>query len=107
MTKTFKFHFEEYDAEVAGDDFDDMEYPHHQICNTTVEFSSDTRWTNVMLSFARFLDGIGYVGVFERTEKGLSAALPTYDDMFDDYAAREAGEEEEDESIKAGLNEEE
>lgn len=105
MTKTFKFHFEEYDAELEGDDFGDREYPYHQICNTTVEFSSDTRWTNIMLSFAKFLDGTGYIGVYDRIEKALDQVMPSYDDLFEEYAAREAGEEEE--PIKAGLNEEE
>jgi hypothetical protein len=38
-----------------------------------IHFDDDTRWDNVMLQFAKFLDAGGYVGVYERMSNRLDA----------------------------------
>ena len=67
MTKNFVFHYNE-EQDVDGVIFDTVEYPHKKTIQHEVAFSSDTQWDNIILEFARFLDGVGYVGVLERVQ---------------------------------------
>lgn len=67
MTKHFEFHFSESQSQ-EDCTFPDVEYPHVKVTNHAVTFSSDTQWDNILLEFARFLDGVGYVGVYDRVQ---------------------------------------
>ena len=48
------------------DSYEGISYPQEKYVNTTVVFDDATRWDNVMLEFAKFLDACGYVGVNEK-----------------------------------------
>lgn len=74
MTKHFEFHFSESQSE-SDCIFEDVEYPHVKVTNHAVTFSSDTAWDNIILEFARFLDGVGYVGVLERVQSYIDGYL--------------------------------
>lgn len=67
MAKHFEFHFSESQPE---EDclFSDVEYPHSKTTSHTVSFSTDTAWDNILLEFAHFLDGVGYIGVRDRVQ---------------------------------------
>jgi hypothetical protein len=67
MSKHFEFHFSESQPE-EDMIFDDVEYPHIKVINNAVTFSTDTKWDNIILEFAKFLDNVGYVGVHERVQ---------------------------------------
>lgn len=45
------------------------EYPDTLTIIHESEFDDDTRWDNVMLQFAKFLDACGYVGVYEKVQQ--------------------------------------
>lgn len=51
--------------------FDNVEYPKSKEVVISFEISEETRWDNVMLEFAKFLDMIGYVGVYEKVQKRI------------------------------------
>jgi hypothetical protein len=51
--------------------FDTVEYPKSKEVVISFEISEETRWDNVMLEFAKFLDMIGYVGVYEKVQKRI------------------------------------
>ncbi len=52
--------------------FSDIEYPQDKTVQFDLQFSDATRWDNVMLEFARFLDAVGYVGVHEKMDTYLA-----------------------------------
>jgi hypothetical protein len=70
MAKHFRFNFHESHEE-GEMTFDDVEYPFHKDLSSRVSFESDTRWDNVLLEFAHFLDSVGYVGVHDRVSQLL------------------------------------
>jgi hypothetical protein len=74
MTKHFDFSFREH-QELDDVVFDDIEYPHSKHVNVSVAFTSDTRWDNIILEFARFLDSVGYVGVHDRVSGYVNGYL--------------------------------
>ena len=49
-------------------EFDTVEFPKTKEVVVSFELSDATRWDNVMLEFAKFLDMIGYVGVYEKVQ---------------------------------------
>jgi hypothetical protein len=70
MGKHFRFNFHESHEE-GEMTFDDVEYPYEKELSSRVFFESDTRWDNVLLEFAHFLDSVGYVGVYDRVSQLL------------------------------------
>lgn len=52
--------------------FPDVEFPKEKNVSFNIELSSETRWDNVMLEFAKFLDAVGYVGVHEKVDQRIS-----------------------------------
>lgn len=70
MGKHFRFNFHESHEE--GDmTFNDVEYPYDKELTSRVSFESSTRWDNIVLEFAHFLDSVGYVGVHDRVSQLL------------------------------------
>ena len=58
-----------------NDDFNvchDVESPKDKHVTFNFELSDDTRWDNVMLEFAKFLDAVGYVGAHEKVDQYVS-----------------------------------
>jgi hypothetical protein len=49
-------------------EFDTIEFPKSKEVVVSFELSEGTRWDNVMLEFAKFLDMVGYVGVYEKVQ---------------------------------------
>ena len=52
--------------------YDDVEFPKDKRVTFNFEMDSATRWDNVMLEFAKFLDAVGYIGVHEKVDQRLS-----------------------------------
>jgi hypothetical protein len=61
--------------------FDNVEYPSNLKVVHEFEISDDTRWDNVLLTFAKFLDATGYVGVYEK----IAERNETEWELFDSY----------------------
>jgi hypothetical protein len=53
-------------SEIEDDVFVDVEYPTNLKVVHEFEMADSTRWDNIMLQFAKFLDATGYVGVYEK-----------------------------------------
>jgi len=53
-------------SELEDNIFNDIEFPTNLKVVHEFEMDDATRWDNVMLQFAKFLDATGYVGVFDR-----------------------------------------
>ena len=49
--------------------YPDVEYPKDKRVTFNFEMDSATRWDNVMLEFAKFLDAVGYVGVSDKVQQ--------------------------------------
>lgn len=49
-------------------EFDTVEFPKTKEVVVSFELSEHTRWDNVMLEFAKFLDMVGYVGVYSKVQ---------------------------------------
>lgn len=56
-------------SEIEDNVFCDVEFPSNLKVVHEFEMDDATRWDNVMLQFAKFLDATGYVGVYERVHK--------------------------------------
>lgn len=52
--------------------FPDIEYAQDKVVQFDLKFTDETRWDNVMLEFAKFLDACGYVGVHEKMDNYLA-----------------------------------
>lgn len=52
--------------------YPDIEYPKDKEVVFNIELDSATRWDNVMLEFAKFLDAVGYVGVHEKVDQRIN-----------------------------------
>lgn len=62
-----RFRFEQTKPSKFEDNiFSDIEFPTNQRIVHEFEMSDDTRWDNIILQFAKFLDATGYVGVHEK-----------------------------------------
>lgn len=65
-----KFRFEATHTNELGEQtFDNVEYPTNLKVVNEFEMGDDTRWNNIMLQFAKFLDAVGYVGVHEKVSQ--------------------------------------
>ena len=51
--------------------FPGVEYPTDLRVVHEFEMSDETRWDNIMLQFAKFLDATGYVGVYEKVQQRI------------------------------------
>jgi hypothetical protein len=78
----FEFKYEDYRSEEESS-FYDVVYPHQKTLQSTVTFTDDVQWHNIMREFARFLDATGYVGVNERVEKWISKDWEPIQNMLD------------------------
>lgn len=71
-------------SEFEDNIFNDIEFPTNLKVVHEFEMDEATQWDNVMLQFAKFLDAIGYVGVFDkvstRNEQEWQFLTTLYDD---------------------------
>jgi hypothetical protein len=58
-------------TEVEDNVFDYIEYPTNLRVVHEFEMDDGTRWDNIMLQFAKFLDASGYVGVYDKVSKRI------------------------------------
>ena len=58
-------------SEIEDSVFADIEYPTNLKVVHEFEMDDSTRWDNVMLQFAKFLDATGYVGVYDKVSKHI------------------------------------
>jgi hypothetical protein len=58
-------------SEIESNIFNDIEYPTNLRVIHEFEMSDETRWANIILQFAKFLDATGYVGVHERVSTNI------------------------------------
>lgn len=56
-------------SELGENSFPDIEYPTNLRVVHEFEMDDATRWDNIMLQFAKFLDAVGYVGAYEKVIK--------------------------------------
>ena len=59
-------------SEIEDDVFPDVDYPTNLRVVHEFEMSDETRWDNIMLQFAKFLDATGYVGVYEKVQQRIN-----------------------------------
>ena len=71
-------------SELGEGSFSDIEYPTN--LNVVHEFEMDdaTRWDNVLLQFAKFLDATGYIGVYDKISKRIDEDWVTITQGMDD-----------------------
>lgn len=67
---SYTFIYEERDDDYLA--YEDVEFPKDKRVTFNFEMDSATRWDNVMLEFAKFLDAVGYVGVHEKVEQRIN-----------------------------------
>jgi hypothetical protein len=60
-------------SEVEDNMFPDIEFPTNLRVVHEFEISDSTRWDNIMLQFAKFLDATGYCGAYEKVEARINA----------------------------------
>ena len=58
-------------SEIEDNVFPGIEYPTNLKVVHEFEMDDATRWDNVLLQFAKFLDATGYVGVYEKIGNGI------------------------------------
>ena len=58
-------------SEIEDNVFLGIEYPTDLRVVFEFEMDDGTRWDNIMLQFAKFLDATGYVGVYEKVSKRI------------------------------------
>lgn len=58
-------------SEIEDNVFADVEYPTNLKIVHEFEMDEGTRWDNIMLQFAKFLDATGYVGVYEKVQQRM------------------------------------
>jgi hypothetical protein len=56
-------------SEFEDNIFNDVEFPTNLKVVHEFEMDEATRWDNIMLQFAKFLDATGYVGVFDKVSE--------------------------------------
>lgn len=56
-------------SEIEDNVFNEVEYPTNLKVVHEFEMDDATRWDNIMLQFAKFLDATGYVGVYEKVQQ--------------------------------------
>lgn len=60
-------------SEIEENVFFGVEYPTNLRVVHEFEMDEATRWDNIMLQFAKFLDATGYVGVYEKVQQRMDA----------------------------------
>lgn len=58
-------------SEIEDNVFPGVEYPTDLRVVHEFEMSDETRWDNIMLQFAKFLDATGFVGVYEKVAQRI------------------------------------
>ena len=71
-------------SDLEDNSFPDIEYPTDLRVVHEFEISDETRWDNIMLQFAKFLDATGYVGVYDKVSKRIDADWEVITKGFDD-----------------------
>lgn len=67
-----QFRFESFKpSEIEDNVFSGIEYPTDLRVVHEFEMDDSTRWDNVLLQFAKFLDATGYVGVYDKISKRI------------------------------------
>jgi hypothetical protein len=56
-------------SEIEDNVYNDIEFPTNLSVVYEFEMDDATRWDNVLLQFAKFLDATGYVGVYDKVSK--------------------------------------
>jgi hypothetical protein len=80
-----RFRFEQTKPSKLEDNiFSDIEFPTNQRIVHEFEMSDDTRWDNIILQFAKFLDATGYVGVHERVSTYVDHNWNNFGDIDED-----------------------
>lgn len=65
-------------------EFDTVEFPKSKEVVVSFELSEGTRWDNVMLEFAKFLDMVGYVGVYEKVQTRIEEEWKFFTEVSDE-----------------------
>ena len=71
-------------SEIEDNVFPGVEYPTDLRVVHEFEMSDETRWDNVLLQFAKFLDATGYVGAHDKISKRIDEDWETITKGFDD-----------------------
>jgi hypothetical protein len=56
-------------SEIEDNVYNDIEFPTNLSVVYEFEMDDTTRWDNVLLQFAKFLDATGYIGVYDKVSK--------------------------------------
>ena len=78
-------------SEIEDNVFRDVEFPTDLRVVFEFEMDDSTRWDNVMLQFAKFLDATGYAGVYDKVSKRIDEDWETITKGFDDEDISSAG----------------
>ena len=62
--------------------FPEVEYPTNLKVVHEFEMDDSTRWDNIMLQFAKFLDATGYVDVYEKVSVRVEEEWPSITEGF-------------------------
>jgi hypothetical protein len=71
-------------SEIEDNVFRDIEYPTNLKVVHEFEMDDATRWDNVLLQFAKFLDATGYVGVYDKIGNRIAEDWETLTKGLDD-----------------------
>jgi hypothetical protein len=78
-------------SEIEDNVFPGIEYPTNLKVVHEFEMDDATRWDNVLLQFAKFLDATGYVGVYDKISKRIDEDWETLTKGLDDEDINSAG----------------
>lgn len=78
-------------SELEDNVFGDVEYPTDLRVVHEFEMDDGTRWDNIMLQFAKFLDAVGYVGVYEKVHQRIDEDWETLTKGMDDEDTSNVG----------------
>jgi hypothetical protein len=78
-------------SEIEDNVFPGIEYPTNLKVVHEFEMDDATRWDNVLLQFAKFLDATGYVGVYDKISKRIDEDWETLTKGLDDEDINPAG----------------
>ena len=78
-------------SEIEDNVFPGIEYPTNLKVVHEFEMDDATRWDNVLLQFAKFLDATGYVGAHDKISKRIDEDWETLTKGLDDEDINTAG----------------
>ena len=78
-------------SEIEDNVFPGIEYPTNLKVVHEFEMDDATRWDNVLLQFAKFLDATGYVGAHDKISKRIDEDWETLMKGLDDEDINSAG----------------